>query len=116
MLKNSTFFAGLDLGDKNSYRTIVDQDDEMIEESRLSTTRASFHRKFSCLQPCRITMEVGVHSRWASHLLKDLGYDVLVANARKLKAIYHNPRKDDRVDAETLSWRVGNAPAIRACA
>ena len=48
-------------------------------------------------------MEVGTHSRWASHLFKDLGHDVLVANARKLRAIYHNPRKGDRADAETLA-------------
>jgi transposase len=48
-------------------------------------------------------MEVGTHSRWASQLLKELGYDVLVANARKLRAIYHNPRKGDRADAETLA-------------
>jgi len=48
-------------------------------------------------------MEVGTHSRWASHLLRELGHDVLVANARKLKAIYHNPRKGDRADAETLA-------------
>lgn len=38
-----------------------------------------------------------------SHLLRELGHDVLVANARKLRAIYHNPRKGDRVDAETLA-------------
>jgi transposase len=48
-------------------------------------------------------MEVGAHSRWASHLLTELGHDVLVANARKLRAIYHNPRKSDRADAETLA-------------
>ena len=48
-------------------------------------------------------MEIGAHSGWASHLLKDLGHDVLVANARKLRAIYHNPRKGDRADAETLA-------------
>jgi transposase len=101
--KNSMFFVGLDLGDKFSYITIVDQGGEMIEESRLPTTRASFQRKFSTLQPCRIAMEIGAHSRWASQLLKDLGHDVLVANARKLRAIYHNPRKGDRVDAETLA-------------
>jgi transposase len=103
MNKNNMFFVGLDLGDKFSYITIVDQDGEMIEESRLPTSMASFQRKFSTLQPCRIAMEVGAHSRWASHLLKDLGHDVLVANARKLRAIYHNPRKGDRVDAETLA-------------
>ena len=103
MLNNSTLFVGLDLGDKHAYVTILDQDGELIEESRLPTNKASFQRKFSTNQPCKIAMEVGTHSRWASHLLKDLGHDVLVANARKLRAIYHNPRKGDRADAETLA-------------
>jgi len=103
MLNNSTLFVGLDLGDKHAYVTILDQDGELIEESRLPTNKASFQRKFSTIQPCKIAMEVGTHSRWASHLLKDLGHDVLVANARKLRAIYHNPRKGDRADAETLA-------------
>ena len=103
MNKNSMFFVGLDLGDKFSYIIIVDQDGELIEESRLPSTKASFQRKFSSLQACRVAMEVGTHSRWASHLLQELGHDVLVANARKLRAIYHNPRKGDRADAETLA-------------
>jgi transposase len=106
------FFVGLDLGDKLSYITIIDQDGEMVEESRLPTTKVSFQRKFSTLQPCRVAMEVGAHSRWASHLLNDLGHDVLVANARKLKAIYHNPRKGDRADAETLARLARLDPAL----
>ncbi len=103
MNKNSMFFVGLDLGDKYSYIAILDKEGELIEESRLPTTKASFQRRFSTLQPCRVAMEVGAQSRWASHILRELGHDVLVANARKLRAIYHNPRKGDRVDAETLA-------------
>ena len=103
MIKNSMLFVRLDLGDRFSYITIVDQDGELIEETRLPTTKASFERKFASFQPCRVAMEVGTHSRWASHLLRELGHDVLVANARKLRAIYHNPRKGDRADAETLA-------------
>ena len=103
MNKNSMLIVGLDLGDKYSYLTILDQEGELIEESRLPTTKASFRRKFSTLQPCRVAMEVGTHSRWASHLLTELGHDVLIANARKLRAIYHNPRKGDRADAEILA-------------
>jgi len=103
MNKISMFYIGLDLGDKYSYLTILDSESELIEESRLPTTRASFQRKFSTLQPCRVAMEVGTHSRWVSYLLRELGHDVLVANARKLRAIYHNPRKGDRADAETLA-------------
>ena len=103
MNQNSMFFIGLDLGDKHSYLTILDQEGELIEETRLPTTKASFHRKFSTLQNCRVAMEVGTHSRWASHLLREFGHDVFVANARKLRAIYHNPRKGDRADAEILA-------------
>jgi hypothetical protein len=32
--KNSTIFVGLDLGDKFSYITIIDQDGEMIAAER----------------------------------------------------------------------------------
>ena len=31
-----------------------------------------------------------------------MGHEALVANDRKLRAIYHNPRKGDLADAETL--------------
>jgi transposase len=112
MNKNSMIYIGLDLGDKFSFITIVDQDGELIEESRLPTTKASFQRKFSTLQPCRIAMEVGAHSRWSSYLLREVGHDVLVANARKLGAIYHNPRKGDRSDAETLARLARLDPAL----
>jgi transposase len=48
-------------------------------------------------------MDVEACSCWTSHLLEDLGHDVLVANARKLRAIYINPRKSERADADTLA-------------
>ncbi|MFV2045539.1 MAG: hypothetical protein ACC700_20555 [Anaerolineales bacterium] len=82
MNQNSMFFIGLDLGDKHSHLATLDQNGDSIEETRLPTTRAAFHRKFSTLPACRVAMEVGAHSRWASHLLEELGHEVLVANAR----------------------------------
>ena len=99
MFNNSTIFIGIDLGDKFSYLAVLDQEGTLIEETRLPTAREPFLRWFSRLAPCRIAMEVGAQSRWTSLLLRELGHDVLVANARKLRAIYHNPRKGDRVDA-----------------
>jgi transposase len=112
MFKDSTGFVGLDLGDKNSHVVILDSAGEMMEESRLPTTRPSFERKFSSLPRSRIAMEVGAHSRWASQLLQELGHEVLVANARKLRAIYSNPRKGDRVDAEALARLARLDPAL----
>jgi len=103
MIKNITFFIGLDLGDKFSHTAIIDQEGMLIEEARIPTTKAAFMRKFSTIPCSRLAMEVGTHSRWASQLLKELKHDVLVANARKLRAIYQNTRKSDEADAETLA-------------
>ncbi|HLC03098.1 MAG TPA: IS110 family transposase [Anaerolineales bacterium] len=103
MVNNSTLFVGLDLGDKFSQVFILDGEGEVFEESRVPTTKAALQLKFASLRHSRIALEVGAHSRWVSHLLKDLGHEVLVADARKLRLIYHNPRKSDRVDAETLA-------------
>ena len=103
MFNNSIVFIGIDLGDKFSEVFILDQDANVIEESRIPTTRNAFQRKFSMLQPSRIAMEVGSHSRWASQVLKEAGHDVIVADARKLRLIYENPRKGDRADAEYLA-------------
>jgi transposase len=103
MFNNSTTFVGLDLGDKHSYLIILDQDAVVIEETRLPTSKSAFKRKFSNLPSCKIAMEVGAQSRWVSDLLRGLGHEVIVANARKLRAIYSNPRKGDRADAETLA-------------
>jgi len=49
-----------------------------------------------------------------SRLLAELGHEVLVANPRKLRLIYQNDSKSDRVDAEYLA-RVGRLdPALLA--
>ena len=47
--------------------------------------------------------EVGSHSPWISRLLKELGHRVIVANPRKLRAIYQNTRKCDDQDARMLA-------------
>jgi transposase len=51
----------------------------------------------------RIAIEAGTHSPWATRVLEVCGHEVLVANARKLRLIYSNKRKTDKVDAENLA-------------
>ena len=51
----------------------------------------------------RIALETGTHSPWVSRVLEECGHEVLVANSRKLRLIYENPSKDDRVDALYLA-------------
>jgi hypothetical protein len=96
--------AGLDLGDKYSYLCLIDTENgEVIEEGRLRTTPEAFERRFASERTLRIAIETGTHSPWVSRLLEECGHEVLVANARKLKLIYSNKRKTDKVDAENLA-------------
>lgn len=60
-------------------------------------------RRFSSCERMRIALEVGAHSPWLSRLLVELGHEVIVANARKLRMIYQNDRKSDRADAWYLA-------------
>jgi transposase len=97
--------AGLDIGDKYSYLCLIDQQSgEVIEEGRLRTSPEAFKRRFASERPpMRIAIEAGTHSPWASRMLEELGHEVLVANARKLRLIYANKQKTDHIDAENLA-------------
>jgi transposase len=58
---------------------------------------------FARMGPSRIALEVGTHSPWVSRLLRDVGHEVIVANARRVRAITESSRKDDRMDAQMLA-------------
>jgi molecular chaperone DnaK (HSP70) len=106
MINNSILFIGIDLGDKFSVIVVLDQDGEVIEESRIPTTQNAFTRKFMSFTPSRIAMEVGTHSRWVSQTLKEFDHEVIVADARKLRLIYDNPRKKTESTLSTShDWR-----------
>ncbi len=97
--------AGLDLGDKYSLLCLIDtQSGEVIEEGRLRTAPEALRRRFSSeQQPLRIAIEAGTHSPWVSRLLEECGHQVLVANARKVRLIYGDKHKTDKLDAENLA-------------
>ena len=96
--------AGLDLGVKYSHLCLIDTESgEVVEEGRLRTTPEVLRRRFASERPMRIAIEAGTHSPWATRVLEECGHEVLVANARKLKLIYSNKRKTDKVDAENLA-------------
>lgn len=106
MDKDSTMTAGIDIGDRYSKICLVDQLDgevEVVEETRIRTTREAVMRYFSAREPMVVAMEVGTHSPWMSRLIQEFGHEVLVANARKLRFIYGNDQKGDDVDAEMLA-------------
>ena len=94
---------GLDLGDKTSRYCVLNEQGEVVAESRVATTKQALVRVLGARKRCRIALEVGTHSPWVSRLLGRLGHEVIVANARQVKLISASSRKDDRLDAEMLA-------------
>ena len=95
--------VGIDLGDKYSHYCELDMTGAILEEGRLPTTPASFRRRFSRHPEAQIAIEAGTHSAWVERVLRDCGHVVIVANPRKLRLIYENDKKTDRVDAHQLA-------------
>ncbi len=103
MTKDITKYVGIDLGDRSSMVHELNQAGEFVKETRLPTTAQALEREFEGQPRMRIAIEVGGHSRWVSRKLREYGHEVIVADARKLRLIYQNPRKSDRVDATYLA-------------
>jgi transposase len=109
--KETTLTVGLDVGDRYVQVCVLDETGEVVEESRLPTKAAALERRFAHCDPLRMVLEAGTHSPWLSRLLQGLGHEVLVANPRRLRLIYENDSKSDRVDALYLA-RVGRLDPV----
>lgn len=104
MEQRNALTIGLDVGDRHSQVCILDgTSGEVLEESRIRTTRAGIKNYFASRQPAVITLEVGTHSPWISRALVSEGHEVIVANARKVRLIHGSSRKNDKLDAEKLA-------------
>ena len=94
---------GMDLEDKHSRYCILDPRGEVHAEGSVATTKKALLQKFSGMPRCRVAMEAGTHSPWISRLLSGLGFEVVVANARKVRLISASSSKNDRLDARLLA-------------
>jgi transposase len=100
---NEVLTVGLDLGDRRSHYCVLNSTGEVISEGSLSSNPTAFRAHFSGVKRCRIALEVGAHSRWVSSLLRELSFEVIVANASQVHLISESSRKTDKVDARTLA-------------
>jgi len=95
--------VGLDLGDRNSWYCVLDEFGQIQLEQRVRTNAKALREVFGEMPHSRIGLEIGTHSTWISRLLSELGHEVIVANARKVRLIGESRKKDDRLDAQTLA-------------
>ena len=103
---------GIDVGDRYSHLCLVDDEGEIVERERVRSTEAAFRRHFAGAPRLRIALECGTHSPWMNRLLKQLGHQVIVANARKLPTITQSESKNDGRDAEQLARMAAFNPKL----
>jgi len=107
-----TLTIGLDLGDRAHHVCILDSAGAVLAEEALPNTRECLAQLSARWPAATIIMETGTHSPWVSRLFEQHGHRVLVANARKLRAISASHTKTDAEDARMLA-RLGRAdPAL----
>ncbi len=105
---------GVDLGDRRHRFCVLDGAGEVLEEGSVGNDRVALGGLSKRYPGALLILEAGCHSPWVSRYLAERGCRVLVANPRKLRAIYQNERKCDRRDAEMLA-RIGRLdPALLA--
>lgn len=101
--KPTAVATGMDVSDKWSTILTVDESGEEAERTRVQTTPAGMRAYYAGRSKMYVVIETGPHAHWITKLLTELGHEVLVANARRVRAIYQNENKADNVDAEMLA-------------
>lgn len=102
----STHTIGIDLGDKAHETCTLNTEGEIIERSTVLNNRENLIAFSRANRGSTLIMEAGCHSPWISRLFTENGHKVIVANPRKLRAIYEADNKNDQRDAEMLA-RIG---------
>ena len=88
--------VGIDLGDLKHVASVLDRGSRGgLRNQRLRIIAKVCGGCPPNFPAALIALEVGTHSPWITRFLQDLGHEVLVANPRKLRAIYQNDRKCD---------------------
>ncbi len=113
MAKGTRLVIGMDLGDRVVHVCMLDRKTgEVVGEGRVGATRKALGKFFEQTERSKVVMESGTHSPWISRLVASHGHDVIVADARRLRAIWDSPKKTDRRDALVLAQLGAGHPGL----
>ena len=97
-------YSGIDLHKDNCVISTVNQNGEMISQSKLPNHNSSIIRYFEAMgKDHKAVVESTSNWYWLSDLLKENGIEILLAHAKYLKAISYAKVKTDKVDSLTLA-------------
>lgn len=95
---------GIDLSDRKFRWCGVDRTGEVIAEGGGTLSKVGIEGTLKAFsRDVRVVIEEGCHSHWVERHLDRMGFEVLIADPRKVRLIYRNRKKTDRVDAQYLA-------------
>lgn len=98
------YYLGIDVHKKFSQVAVLNNDGKLKMNNRLLNNREHFSKLLNELdEPCKAVIESGYCWGAMYDLLSDLGIDVSVAHALKVKAIASAKIKTDTIDANILA-------------
>jgi transposase len=104
--KDKRITIGLDLGERRHRFCVLDDGGGVVEEGSVSNDRSALAQLSARYRGALAVVEAGAHSPWISRYLEGVGWEVIVSNPRKVRAIYQQERKCDQRDALMLG-RIG---------
>src|SRR5947207_11927624 len=110
--KRNKITIGLDLGDRRHRFCVLGESGQVVEEGSVANNRVALSELSSRYPGALVVMEAGCHSPWVSRYLEQAGFEVIVSNPRKTRAIYQHERKSDRRDALMLARIARMEPAL----
>jgi transposase len=98
-------YGAIDLHLRRSVVRILDENEAVMLDRRIDTTRADFDRVFAGRARMRILIESGTESEWVAQHLEGLGHDVIVADPNYAAMYGSRSRKvkTDRRDVAALA-------------
>ena len=91
-MRSSNYTIGLDLGDRRHHVCVLNGRAQPVAEEVIANTRENLLVLSARFPRATFIMATGTHSPWVSRFLEEQGHRVLVANARKLRAICSSVR------------------------
>ena len=98
------YYTGIDLHKKTSFITTIDNNGHVVKRSNLTNDETKIIDFFSTLDAdTKIVIESTSNWYWLYDLLIDAGFDVVISNPVKTKAIASAKIKNDKLDSHMLA-------------
>jgi transposase len=98
------YYTGIDLHKKTSYLTTIDKAGRVVARSNIANEEKVILDYFMALgQDTKVVIESTCSWYWLYDLLNGNGYDVVISNPTKTKAIASAKIKNDKVDSHMLA-------------